>query len=634
VADWLKPNLDAIPAELRDHTRWLTWRDRNDKKVPCAPHDPLRSADPNNPNSWGDFEAAVRACVSTKATGIGYALGQNGDGPPYAGIDIDRCREPKTGVIEPWALEVVKYFDSYTEISPSGTGLKIFVRGSLPDGAKAGKRHKLEMYDRDRYFTVTGHHLDGTPREIHVREEQFRNVHGVAWSADLFKIVKLFGLYLREEPEWVFIKCPWHHEHTTASSDRDAALHRSKGRIDGFKCFHGHCQSRTLGDVRKLFGLKDSLQAEHDHRAIKLTYADTITPKPVKWLWEGRLASGTLTLLAGREGIGKTTCAYTLVADVTRGRLAGTCAGQPKKVIVAAGEDSWEHTIVPRLMAAEADLSCVARVDVVTSDGVPSMPSLPRDVEALAATVTAEGAALILLDPLISRLDSKLDTHKDAEVRQALEPLVKLADDTGAVVLGIIHVNKGSSKDPLNTVMGSRAFTAVARAVLFVAEDPESDTGRVLGQVKNNLGRSDLPTLTFEIDNTLVANTTDGDIYTGKLRWTGETEQTIRDVVEAAASGGDKTRTKDAAQWLKQFLTQHHGVAQSSLIKKAGGDAGHSESTLKRARRQVGVTTESTKTFPRITFWLLPGVEVDLCALAAASAEEEMWARDDGTRGM
>ena len=77
------------------------------------------------------------------------------------------------------------------------------------------------------------------------------------------------------------------------------------------------------------------------------------------------------------------------------------------------------------------------------------------------------------LDPLISRLDAGLDTHKDAEVRQAHEPIVALAERTGVHITGLIHVNKSGTADPLTALMGSRAFAAVARAVLFVMEDPD-----------------------------------------------------------------------------------------------------------------------------------------------------------------
>src|SRR5688500_4380374 len=82
-------------------------------------------------------------------------------------------------------------------------------------------------------------------------------------------------------------------------------------------------------------------------RKVTLTAASTIKVRPVRWLWEGRLPLGGLSLLGGREGIGKSICAYTLAAEITKGRLTGAYWGKPRSVIVAATEDSWEHTINP-----------------------------------------------------------------------------------------------------------------------------------------------------------------------------------------------------------------------------------------------------------------------------------------------
>ena len=152
--------------------------------------------------------------------------------------------------------------------------------------------------------------------------------------------------------------------------------------------------------------------------------------RAVRWFWLNRLALGTFALIGGREGIGKSICAYTLAAMATRGHLPGACFRAPRAVIVVATEDSWEHTIVPRLKAADADLAHIYRADVLTADFGETMMSLPRDVAGLETAIHAVDAAFILLDPLLSRLDSALDTHKDAEVRQALEPLVALADRT------------------------------------------------------------------------------------------------------------------------------------------------------------------------------------------------------------
>ena len=269
-------------------------------------------------------------------------------------------------------------------------------------------------------------------------------------------------------------------------------------------------------------------QAAAAMRRVVLTPASTIKVRPVRWVWQQRLPAGAMTLLGGREGVGKSTIGYTLAADITRGRLPGEHHGTPKAVIVAATEDSWEHTIVPRLMAAGADLDRVYRVDVETYEGVETTISLPRDLAAVEDAVRQVDAALLLLDPLMSRLDSQLDTHKDAEVRLALEPLTALADRTGVAVVGLIHVNKSHSTDPLTTLMASRAFAAVARAVLFVMRDPDDDGTRLLGSPKNNLGRDDLPSLTFRIESAHVADTDEGEVWTGRVQWVGEREQRSR----------------------------------------------------------------------------------------------------------
>jgi RecA-family ATPase len=191
-------------------------------------------------------------------------------------------------------------------------------------------------------------------------------------------------------------------------------------------------------------------------RHIVLTPASAIQPRPVHWLWRERMPLGELTLLAGREGIGKSTVAYTLAAWITTGTMRGRYLGSPRAVLVAATEDSWEHTIVPRLMAAGANLDLIFRVDVVTSEGLDGMLTLPSDLIEMERVVAESGAALILLDPLMSRLDGRLDTHKDSEVRRALEPLTGFAKRAHVAVLGLIHVSKSSSTDPLTTILASR----------------------------------------------------------------------------------------------------------------------------------------------------------------------------------
>jgi len=151
-------------------------------------------------------------------------------------------------------------------------------------------------------------------------------------------------------------------------------------------------------------------------RRLVLTCADTIDPQPVYWVWHQRMPTGCLALLAGREQVGKSTYAYHLAARITRGQLPGEHYGSPRSVLICATEDSWAHTIVPRLIAAGADRARVFRVEVMSADDIHLGLTLPLDVPAIEGAARQTGAALLLLDPLMSRLAPELDPHKDAEV--------------------------------------------------------------------------------------------------------------------------------------------------------------------------------------------------------------------------
>src|SRR5262249_41588283 len=119
----------------------------------------------NAPSTWGSFDQAMRRLKTNTVDGIGFELA-NG----LAGVDLDDCRDTDTGAIESWARDIIDAFATYTEISPSGTGVKLFLRGAVPPGRK--RRDKIEIYSEGRSFTVTGQHLEGTPRTVEPRQEQ------------------------------------------------------------------------------------------------------------------------------------------------------------------------------------------------------------------------------------------------------------------------------------------------------------------------------------------------------------------------------------------------------------------------------------------------------------------------------
>ena len=340
----------------------------------------------------------------------------------------------------------------------------------------------------------------------------------------------------------------------------------------------------------------------HPGRQVIVTLASQIRPRPVRWLWPDRIPAGALTLLAGREGIGKSLVGVHLAAELTRGTLPGSRHGRPCRVMFATSEDAWEFTMVPRLLAAGAGLDLIGRVQV-EDDGIVTGLTTPVDVPALAAYIGSHDVALLVLDPLTSVMDGRIDAHRDREVRKALEPLAQLAEDTGAAVLGNVHLGKGLGTDPVNLILGSRAFSAVARVALVAARDPDDESSNVLSVEKSNLGRIDVPGLTYRVDGVEIA-TDEGPASAGLLVWTGETDRRVRDIM--ADNDGEQTERDEAAEWLTGYLTDNGGEASFADLVKAGRANGHAERTLRRAAKRAGIEITSTG-FPRRTIWSLPG---------------------------
>src|SRR5215210_1331569 len=166
--------LYQAPDELRTADQFVCWceedRDGDITKVPYSVHGGRASS--TNPKTWAPFEAAIAYAEEHSMSGVGFVFTED---DPYAGIDIDKCRNAETGEIEPWARKIVDALDSYTEVSPSGTGLHIFVKATLP--GRNNRKGPVEMYESRRYFTLTGRHLDGTPAEIHERQDVLERLY-------------------------------------------------------------------------------------------------------------------------------------------------------------------------------------------------------------------------------------------------------------------------------------------------------------------------------------------------------------------------------------------------------------------------------------------------------------------------
>jgi primase-polymerase (primpol)-like protein len=183
---YLPVSPDTIPAELKAHRQWVAWAPKyklSNKKKPWTKilKNPAtgKNAMSNKPHTWGSFKDAMRCYKQRGFAGVGFVPTAN---DLYCGIDLDNCRDPLTGEIAPWAQEMIDRFASYTEVSPSGTGIRIWIKGKLPPGARnKDQKRGIEVYDEGQYLTITGCHLADTPLTIEPRQQELQ-----AWHMEVF----------------------------------------------------------------------------------------------------------------------------------------------------------------------------------------------------------------------------------------------------------------------------------------------------------------------------------------------------------------------------------------------------------------------------------------------------------------
>lgn len=164
-----------VPAELRELLQWVLWRSEpgegKPRKVPYSARSGAR-ASTTDPSTWATFDAAVAAWRRRDGyAGVGFVFSPHDS---YCGVDLDDCID-SGGNLSADAGRIVDSLSSYTEVSPSGRGVKLFLRAKLPPGGR--RKGKVEMYDDGRFFTVTGRHLAGTPTGVAERQVELEALH-------------------------------------------------------------------------------------------------------------------------------------------------------------------------------------------------------------------------------------------------------------------------------------------------------------------------------------------------------------------------------------------------------------------------------------------------------------------------
>lgn len=317
-----------------------------------------------------------------------------------------------------------------------------------------------------------------------------------------------------------------------------------------------------------------------------------LKPEAINWIWPGWLAAGKLHVLGGQPSTGKTTIGMMMAATITAGGNWPDGTHSPRgNVVIWSGEDDPADTLVPRLALSGADLSRVYFVgDVIDGNGNRAFdPS--RDMKPLADKLAEIGnVRLLLVDPIVSAVAG--DSHKNAEVRRGLQPLVDLAGLMRCALVGITHFSKGTGgRDPLERITGSLAFGALARVVLVAArhqeEGEDGRTARVLLRAKSNIGPDDGG---FEYD--LHQDELNGHpgVVASVVCWGDPVQGAARELLAVADSTGDDGdggTLGDAERFLADLLGD--GPLPTKTIKADADGAGYSWATIRRAQKSLGI---------------------------------------------
>jgi len=318
----------------------------------------------------------------------------------------------------------------------------------------------------------------------------------------------------------------------------------------------------------------------------------------IDWLWHHFLAKGKLHIFAGQAGTGKTTIALDMAATVsTGGKWADRTAAPVGSVLIWSGEDDPADSLIPRLVASGADLDKVFFVgDMQVGENSRAFDPANDMPHLLNAVSNMPDLALIIVDPIVSAVSG--DSHKNAEVRKSLQPLVDMGMTANAAILGITHFSKGSKgADPAERVTGSLAFGALARLVMCTVKPVEEDAKPRFIRSKSNIS-VDGGGFEYELKRKDLGNGIEGQ----HIEWGDALEGTATELMAAIENGErDSSAFDDARDWMQDILKE--GRLPQKEIREAASAHCHAWRTIERAKKTLEI---ESKKLGKDWFWKLP----------------------------
>jgi putative DNA primase/helicase len=314
----------------------------------------------------------------------------------------------------------------------------------------------------------------------------------------------------------------------------------------------------------------------------------TTTIRPVAWLWPGRIARGKLTLIVGRPDLGKSTLLCDSAARISSGGQWPDGARVRKRaVLIASAEDDYADTVVPRLVAAGADLSMCYEIGRDAAD----IGALCREVERKIAALRDKNqiVSAVTIDPLSSYLGGRVDAHNEAGVRVALRPLQDLASRHRVAVIALRHLRKAGSGPAVDQISGSLAFVAAARAAYLISRADDDETKCLFLHLKNNLAPAAGGLAYRLVGSEVPVRTNHGTEMTEvvKLHWLNEEISISADDALTTSARGRQPKMEKVSNWLTDILRD--GPLSARKIERLADEAGYSMRTVQRAASDLGI---------------------------------------------
>lgn len=354
-------------------------------------------------------------------------------------------------------------------------------------------------------------------------------------------------------------------------------------------------------------------QAGHNNQNIvDLICMEDVKMKPIKWLWNKRIAQGKVTVIGGQPGLGKSQITAMLCANIT-GQVPFPDGEKAPlgDVLILSAEDDPADTIKPRLIAAGADLKrCHFFNGIKTkSSGRDAIRlfDLSADADPLERILEDNPEIIVMIIDPVSAYQGKTDSHNNSDIRALLAPYQELATKYGVAIILVTHFNKSNSQEPIERFIGSIGLIAAARGGYGVFKDDQNDSVRYFLPIKNNIG-NDKDGFAYEIRGVTLGN----GIETSYVRWH---EGCV--LAQKILKPEKQTQINGAKEFLQDLLSEKPLMA-SEVFDEAEG-MGYTKGAIQRAAKALNVRKKKIG-MKGGWLWYLDGQEDQVTEIMKSSA--------------